>query len=80
MVATTQVRFLVEVNYDSDFKKFPSPVKPGFGGLFFLMKTVGRSYPTGLVFSSFRVHHTTAYHCFLAPRQEYTGLCEIPIR
>jgi hypothetical protein len=32
MVATTQVRFLVEANYGVDFKKIPSPVKPGFEG------------------------------------------------
>jgi hypothetical protein len=31
MVATTQVRFLVEADYEIDFKKIPSPVKPGFG-------------------------------------------------
>jgi hypothetical protein len=32
MVATTQVRFLVGVNYEVDFKKISSPVKPGFRG------------------------------------------------
>jgi hypothetical protein len=32
MVATTQVRFLIRANYGVDFKKIPSPVKPGFGG------------------------------------------------
>jgi hypothetical protein len=59
MVATTQVRFLVGANYGVDFKKIPSSVKPGFGGfsksgegLFFLMKTVRRYYPAGLVFLS----------------------------
>jgi hypothetical protein len=32
MVATTQVRFLVGVNYGVDFKKNPLAGKPGFGG------------------------------------------------
>jgi hypothetical protein len=31
MVATTQFLFLVGANYGVDFKKIPSPVKPGFG-------------------------------------------------
>jgi hypothetical protein len=54
MVATTRIR----ANYGVDFKKKNPLVgeigvrgfsKPG-EGFFFLMKTVGRSYPTGLFF------------------------------
>jgi hypothetical protein len=57
MVATTQVRFLVGANYMVDLKKNPLAgetgvrgfSKPG-EGFFFLMKTVGRSYPHRLSF------------------------------
>jgi hypothetical protein len=57
MVANTQVRFLVGANYEVDFKKNPLAgetgvrgfSKPG-EGFFFLMKTVGWSYPHRLGF------------------------------
>jgi hypothetical protein len=58
MVATTQVRFLVGANYGVDFNPLPSETgvrgfsKPG-EGFFFLMKTVGRSYPHQLSFLKF---------------------------
>jgi hypothetical protein len=52
MVATTQVRFLVGANYGVEFKKNPLAGETGVRGFsgpgegfFFLMKTVGRSYP-----------------------------------
>jgi hypothetical protein len=59
MVATTQVRLLVGANYEIDFKKNSLAgetgvrgfSKPG-EGFFFLMKTVGRSYPHRLSFFS----------------------------
>jgi hypothetical protein len=58
MVATTQIRFLVGANYGVDLKKKKLLAgetgvrgfsKPG-EGFFFLMKTVGRSYPHRLGF------------------------------
>jgi hypothetical protein len=58
MVAITQIQFLVGANYGVDFKK-KNLLDGETGvrvfsktgeGLFFLMKTVGRSYPHRLSF------------------------------
>jgi hypothetical protein len=62
MVATTQVRFLVGANYGVDLKKYPLAGETGVQGFsklrecfFFLMKTVGQSYPHRLSFFLFNV-------------------------